>query len=76
PAKGAVLVLVNLAVGYLAGFLAKDPLRNLGAAFDNNPATAPSKRNEAGEVSLPTLVPVMVLATLVLVALMFCGVHA
>lgn len=71
-AKGAVLVLVNLGVGYLAGWLATDPLRNLGAKFDNNPATAPTKRNEAGQVVVD-VVQLGILITLVLILLFGTG---
>ena len=38
-AKGAILVIVTSVVGYAAGWLAGDPLRHLGAKFDNNPST-------------------------------------
>lgn len=39
-------------------------------------SNTPARRNQRGQVTLPGLVPLMVLATLVLVALMFCGVDA
>lgn len=71
----ALIAVVTCVITYAAGLWKSDPLRNLGAKFDNNPTTAPTK-NEAGEIGLPQLMPLLVLATFVLVLLLFLGVHA
>lgn len=67
----AALAIVTGVVVWLAGFQIPDKLRDLGAKFDNNPATAP--KNEAGQVTID-LIQFAILITLLLIFLFGTGV--
>lgn len=73
----AVIAVVNLLWVMIEDATGKGILRTPGTTTTTAPApAAPRKRSEAGQITLPDLVPIMVLATLVFVVLLFAGVHA
>ena len=68
--KAALLVLVTAGVTALAGWLARDPLRDLGAQHPAAPAPK-RKRTQAGAVDLQYALACLVLALIAVVLVVF-----